>query len=346
MTKTWSRRDMIGGAAAGLTASTIAAAGPALAQSPPPAPQPPVGYTRLDPAFDALVYPDAPFEPLFEGLRLAEGPVWVGGPDGYLLMSDVPGNIIHRWSARDGHSSWLEPSGYGGPPTQMVTQYGSNGLILARGGLVMGDTGNRGVALVDLRTKRKRMLATHFEGKRLNSPNDMVLARDGSIYFTDPVNGLRGTNNSPYRELDFTAVFRLKPNGELSVVDRDLFNPNGIALSPDGRTLYVTEYSLGWKAYDLDAQGEASNRRWFVESATTGISGADGMKVDADGNIWTSSNLGISVFNPAGQRLGIINVGAGRHSNCAFGADGYLYVAYGGKAARVKVKARGLSFGG
>jgi gluconolactonase len=333
MISQWARRSVLASMAGGLAATAVRA------QTPPA----PAGIRRLDPAFDALVDLDAPFEPLMDGFGLSEGPVWVGGADGYLLVSDVPGNVIHRWSARDGASEFMRPSGYAGPPTLVVRQLGSNGLITARGGLVMADTGNRGLARVDLRTRRKIMLCTHFEGRRLHSPNDMVLAGDGSIYFTDPTNGLTGGPSSPYREMDFTGVFRLAPDGSVSLVDRTLTNPNGIALSPDQRTLYVTEYNFGWVAFDLDAEGRASNKRYFNESKVTGLAGADGMKVDADGNIWTSSTLGISVFAPDGRQIGVLNAGAGRHSNCEFGADGYLYIAFSSKVSRVRVKARRLT---
>jgi gluconolactonase len=335
--ETCSRRSLLAGVAGAMLAASVGRA-----QTPAPPAAPPAGITRLDPAFDALIDADAPFETIMEGFGLSEGPVWIGGRDGYLLVSDVPGNVIHRWAPGDGQTEFLRPSGYAGPPTMIVRQTGSNGLITARGGLVVADTGNRGLGLVDLRSKRKTMLATHFDGRRLHSPNDMVLAGDGAIYFSDPTNGLTGGVTSPYREMDFTGVYRLEPDGAVTLVDRTVFTPNGIALSPDERTLYVTAYTLGWIAFDLDAAGRASNRRYFNETAVTGLSGADGMKVDAEGNIWTSSNLGISVFTAAGKPLGVINAGGGRHSNCEFGADGYLYIAFGSKVARTPVKARRL----
>lgn len=326
----WSRRSVM----AGLTGGALTAAAPVQAAEAPP----PAGVRSFDPAFDALIEPDATFEFLMDGFHTAEGPVWIGGRDGYLLVSDVQHNLIRRWSPKDGESEFLKPSGYAGPPSPMFREAGSNGLIAARGGLVMCDTGNRGIAFVDLKTRRKTMLARAFEGRRFNSPNDLVLAPDGSIYFTDPPYGLRP--NSPWRELDFTGVFRLAPDNTVTVVDRTLPPPNGIALSPDGRTLYAAPQG-GWVAWTLDAQGRASDRRTFIDGRATGLGGADGMKVDADGNLWTTSREGISVFNPGGKRIGAISPGA-RMANCVIAADGYLYVAASPRVARIRVKARPL----
>ncbi len=303
-------------------------------------PNPPAMITHLDPAFDALMERTAAVEPLIDGLGLSEGPLWVGGRDGYLLVSDVPGNAIHRWSANDGPSEFLRPSGYAGPSTPMFTQAGSNGLVLARGGLVIADTGNRGISRIDMRTRHKAMLCSRFEGRRFNAPNDLVLARDGSIYFTDPAYGLA----PGYRELDYTGVFRLARDGTVTLIDREIANPNGVGLSPDNRTLYTTEAGKGWVAIDLDAQGRPVGKRFLVSTAQAGVRGGDGFKIDADGNMWTSSNEGITVFDPQGKRIGIVNVGAARHSNCELGADGYLYVAIGKAVVRVPVKARRLVF--
>ncbi len=315
----------------------LAASGPALAQ---PASQPTVKITRLDPAFDALVVADAPVEPLIAGLKLSEGPLWVGGRDGYLLVSDVTGNAIHRWSAKDGASEFLRPGGYAGAPSPVVYQPGSNGLILARGGLIMADTGNRGIARVDLRTKRKTMLASRFEGRRFNAPNDLVLARDGAIYFSDPTYGIE----PHYRELDFTGLYRLAPDGAVTLIDRENPTPNGVGLSPDNRTLYTTQQGQGWIAFDLDGRGRPSNKRLFVSTAASGVRGGDGFKIDALGNMWTSSNEGISVFNPQGKQLGALNVAAVRHANCEIGADGYLYVAIANTVVRVAIKAKPLTY--
>lgn len=315
------------------------AASPALAAA---SAYPVVGKVeRLDPALDALIDADAPVEQILDGSTWSEGPVWVGGQDGFLLVSDVPDNKIHRWSPRQGGSIWLAPSGYAGPATNSLREAGSNGLILARGGLVIGDSGNRCVSFIDLKTRKKTVLASRFEGQRLNSPNDLVLARDGAIYFTDPPWGLKGDWTSPYRQTDYSGVYRLGTDNVVTLIDRTV-EPNGIGLSPDGKTLYATDRKSGWVAWDLDAQGRPTARRTFIDGPATGIEGGDGLKVDRNGNLWASSQDGISIFTPAGRRIGIIR-SDDVISNCELAADGYLYMSSNHRVLRVKVKARKLA---
>lgn len=327
----------------GAAASLLAlAASPALAKAPAnPVVGPVVGKVeRLDPALDALIDADAPVEQVLDGFTWSEGPVWVGGPDGFLLVSDVPANKIMRWSPARGGEVWLTPSGYAGPPTGSLREAGSNGLILARGGLVVGDSGNRCVSRIDLKTKKKTVLASSFEGKRLNSPNDLVLARDGAIYFTDPPWGLKGDWTSPYRQTDYSGVYRLAPDNTLTMIDKTV-EPNGIGLSPDGRTLYATDRKSGWVAWDLDAQGRPTARRPFVDSAATGIEHGDGLKVDRKGHVWASSKDGISIFTPQGKRIGIVRADD-VISNCELAADGHLYMSSNHRVLRVRIKARKL----
>lgn len=328
MTLHLSRRAMIAG---------LAAAAPIYAAA-----QPQAGFgtiERLDPALDALIDASAPVEKVLDNFTWSEGPVWLGGADGQILLSDPRDNHIRSWSAKAGPGEWLKPSGYAGGETPTLREPGSNGLILARGGIVAADSGNRCVMRIDLKTKTRTVLASRFEGKRFNSPNDLVLARDGSIYFTDPPHGLAGGVESSAREMDFTGVFRLSPDNQVSLIDRTVNLPNGIGLSPDGRTLYATDRALGWLAWTLDAAGRATDRRTFI--ARDAVAGGDGLKVDAAGNLWASSRDGISIFNPTGKRLGIIRSDQ-VISNCVIGADGYLYMSSNVRALRVKVKARAL----
>jgi gluconolactonase len=336
MTLALTRRHAAAAILAGLTA------GPALARAQAkPASYPVVGKVeRLDPALDALIDADAPVEQVLDGFTWSEGPVWVGGADGYLLVSDVPANRIIRWSPSRGGAAWLAPSGYAGPESGSLREAGANGLILARGGLAVGDSGNRCVSFIDLATHKKTVLAASFEGKRLNSPNDLVLARDGAIYFTDPPWGLKGDWASPYRQTDYSGVYRLGTDNRLTLIDKTI-EPNGIGLSPDGRTLYASDRKSGWVAWDLDAKGAPTARRQFVDGVATGIKGGDGLKADRRGNLWASGNDGISIFSPAGQRLGIIRADA-VISNCELAADGHLYMSSNHRVLRVKVKARKL----
>ena len=298
-----------------------------------------VGHVvREDPALDALVEAGAPVEKLRDGFVWAEGPVWIGGAYGYLLASDARGNAIRRWSGKEGGSDWLAPSGWQGAPDPALSEPGTNGLCLGRGGIVCADSGSRGVALIDLKTKAKTVLCSHFEGKRFNSPNDVVVGPDGAAYFTDPPYGLKDRMNSPLREMDYSGVFRVGPDNVVSVIDRTL-SPNGIGLSPDGRTLYVTNKSQ-WLAISLDAQGRPTDKRALI-TADAAMVGGDGMRVDSAGNLWVSSLIGICIYSPQGKRLGVIQADQ-TQSNCEFGADGYLYITSHSRLLRVKVKARKL----
>jgi gluconolactonase len=293
---------------------------------------------RLDPALDALIDADARVEQVFDGFVWSEGPLWVGGADGYLLVSDPRANLIYRWNESDGRSEWLRPSGYQGAPDPRLAEPGSNGLCLGRGGIVCADSGSRAISLIDIKTRRKRMLCTHFEGKRFNSPNDVIVGADGAVYFSDPPFGLRGIRKSPDREMDFTGLFRLGPDNAVTLIDRTIF-PNGVGLSPDGRTLYATDRS-GWLAWTLDPNGRPLERRTLI-GRETGIQGGDGLSIDSRGNIWASSRDGISIFTPEGQRIGIIRADD-VISNCEFAADGHLYMTSNHRVLRVRVKAKKL----
>ncbi|MDH3371813.1 MAG: SMP-30/gluconolactonase/LRE family protein [Gammaproteobacteria bacterium] len=281
------------------------------------------------------------------GYIWTEGPVWLGDENGQLLFSDVPGNTIYSWVARereigDGEYSWdgattsvfLHPSGLDASPMpDYVREGGANGLALGRGGVVICDSGNRCISVIDLETRERTVLVDRYEGKRLNSPNDIVVARNGDIYFTDPPYGLVGVKDSPLLELDFTGVFRITPDNQLHVIADDLF-PNGIGLSPDHRILYVNSRS-GRMAFDLDSSGNAVGRRLFTSRESPG-GGGDGFTVDASGKLWCLSRGGIHVFTPDGQRIGYRQFD-GRTSNCAFGPGGYLYITNGDRVLRCKI---------
>jgi len=291
------------------------------------------------------------FQIIGAGYIWTEGPVWLGGEDGQLLFSDVPGNTIYSWVPRerpylvsDGEYSWegdttsvfLAPSGLNVPGRpDYVREGGANGLALGRGGVVTCDSGNRCISVIDLESRQKTVLADRFEGKRLNSPNDITVARNGDIYFTDPPYGLTGVADSPLRELDFTGVFRLTPDNQLHVVADDLF-PNGIGLSPDNRVLYVNSRS-GRMAFDLDASGAPVGRRLFMSRDIPG-GGGDGFTVDESGRLWCLSGGGVHVITPDGQRIGHRQFD-GRSSNCAFGPGGYLYVTNSDRVLRCKISA-------
>lgn len=305
---------------------------------------------REAPALDALIAPDARIERLAEGFTWSEGPVWIEEQD-CLLLSDVPANKMYRWSEEDGLSVFLEPSGYEGSETGIFREPGSNGLIRGPGNsILMGDHGNRAVAQLDLASRCKTFLATHFEGKRFNSPNDLVRASDGSIYFTDPPYGLEGLNGSPHRELTFNGVYRLMPDGEVRLVDDSLSFPNGILLSADGRILYVTVSDPEGAiivAYALDEGGNATSQRLFADLTDlvrSGLPGLpDGMAIDRAGTLFATGPGGVHVFTPEGERLGRIDTGTAV-ANCTFGGtDGsMLFLTSDSFLARLPTRTTGL----
>lgn len=311
----------------------------------------PIGrIERIDPAFDALVPRDARIETLAEGFAWTEGPVWRKS-GGYLLFSDIPNNTINRWKEGQGITVFMRPAGYSGP-TPLGRELGTNGLTFdAQDKLVMADHGNRQIARLNDSIFTRTTLADRYDGKRLNSPNDLVFHPNGDLYFTDPPYGLDGTNNSKAKELPFNGVYRLKPNGELTLLTKDISFPNGIAVSPDGRTLYVA-VSDGrkplWMAYDIQPDGTIARARVFFDAAALvaerRIGAPDGMKVDRNGNLFATGPGGVLVFSPDGKHLGTIMTGE-RTANVAFGDDGStLYMTADHKLMRIRLRTKGFGF--
>jgi gluconolactonase len=255
------------------------------------------------------------------GFRFTEGPVW--SRDGYLLFSDVPENKIHRFTPGKGTEVFRGPSDF------------ANGNALdAQGRLYTCESGARRVTRTDKKGNIE-VLAERFEGKRLNAPNDIVVRRDGHVYFTDPVFG----KQVEARELDFHGIYHITPKGQLELVSKSQALPNGIALAPNGRTLYVAmsgERTV--RAWDLDRQGQATNERVLI----SGIEGVpDGMKVDEKGNLYVTCKT-VAVYSPEGKLLGAIEVPE-TPANCAFGdADlQSLYITARTSLYRVRLDVKG-----
>lgn len=302
-----------------------------------------------DPAMEQLIDREAKIEILADGFTWTEGPVWIGSAtDGHLLFSDIPRNSIFRWKQGEGVSLFMNPSGYTG-----VTYYGlepgSNGLLLdADGNLVMCEHGDRRVSVLTPKGG-KRTLADNYQGKRLNSPNDAVLKSNGDLYFTDPPYGLPARENDPRRELDHFGVYRIsRKSGDVTLITKQLQRPNGIAFSPDEKTLYVAQSDPKqaiWMAFDVLTDGSAGEGR--VLHDVTSLVGKepglpDGMSVDQKGNLWASGPGGIFVISPQGKPLGRITTGQ-RTSNCCFGEDGTtLFLTVDMYLCRVKTKSKGL----
>lgn len=303
---------------------------------------------REDSRLDALVSAEAPIEVLASGFEWAEGPIWFSD-GGCLLFSDIPRNSIHRWSEADGLTLWMQPSGYTGV-TDYGAEPGSNGLTRDRQGrLVLCEHGDRRVSVLTA-GGGKLTLADRYQGKRLNSPNDVVFKSDGAMYFTDPPYGLPNRWEDPLRELDFCGVYRLSPDGELSLLTAEMSRPNGLAFSPDEKTLYVAnsdpERAI-WMAYDLQQDGSLGTGRVFADvTAMYGVLPGlpDGMKVDQHGNLFATGPGGVHVYDPSGELLGRIDPGVAT-ANCAWGEDGAtLFLASDMYVCRIRTKTRGAGW--
>lgn len=338
-----------------ITRRTILAAGAAapIAAWAAPAPGSYGMIRRLNPALDALIAVDAPVEQVGWGYQWAEGPVWVKD-GGYLLFSDPQTNTMYRWAPGGAAEVFMKPSGYAGDPDPTLREAGSNGLAAdATGALVMCDSGSRALARVDLKTKKKTVVVDRFNGKRFNSPNDLCIAKSGAIYFTDPPFGLTDGITSAVKEQSFSGVYRLAPDGTVAVIDTELNYPNGVALSPDEGTLYVTNSDKTrpiLKSYTLGPNGLPQSSDVVFDMRPLLIPGAkglpDGLKVDADGNLFCAGPGGILVLSKEGKLLGIISVTSRATPNCAFGEDGStLFIAATDIVARVRLKTRAANSG-
>jgi len=298
-----------------------------------------------------LIEEDAEIEVLAEGFDWSEGPVWI--KDGsFLLFNDIPRNTTYKWSTREGLTIFLRPAGYAMGDNPPGRELGSNGLFVnpLTGKIVFCDHGNRCLAVLNRENWTKSIIVDNFEGKRLNSPNDLVISSKGHIYFTDPPYGLTRPD-FPGKELDFSGVYHLHPDGKLNLVTTELNRPNGIGLSPDEKTLYVANSGKKkiWLAVDVSDDGTTGKSRIFYDAndfTKNGLSGGcDGLVVDASGNIWATGPGGVLVFTPKGQYLGRIETGTSI-SNCCFGGpEGKtLYLTADMYLCRIKVMVKGLGF--
>jgi gluconolactonase len=303
---------------------------------------------RDDPRLDALVASDAHLEVIASGFAWTEGPLWMRD-GGYLLFSDIPRNSVMKWKEGDGVALFMKPSGFTGVG-EYSAEPGSNALILdPQGRLVFCEHGDRRVSRLE-RGGGKKTLVDNYQGKRLNSPNDGAYKSTGDLYFTDPPYGLPKQFNDPTRELDFAGVYRLSKDGGVTLLVRDLTAPNGIAFSPDEKTLYVSQSDSKraiWMAYSVNAGGTLDHGRVFadVTNLVTTLPGLpDGMKIDRAGNLWASGPGGIHIFSADGAHLGRIETGQ-RTSNCAWGDDGStLYITADHYLCRIRTKTKGLGW--
>ena len=298
----------------------------------------------LDDGLSDCLDPDAKIEVLASGFDWCEGPVW--DADGSrLLFSEIPSNTIRAWAPRKAVTVFLKPSGYTGP-ADYGKEPGSNGLLITPdGNLIACEHGDRRVSVMPLAGGGGKVtLADRFDGKRLNSPNDLCRHSNGTLYFTDPPYGLPGGADDPRRELNFCGVYRLTPGEPLALVTKEMPRPNGVALSPDERTLYVADSGDKlWRSFPVDEAGVTGEGELFFDaSGEPGRGSADGLKVDEAGRLWATGPGGVWVFTPGGKPLGRIETGEAC-SNVAFGGpDGTdLFITSDMYLCRVRTKVRG-----
>ena len=324
---------------------TVAALLAGCSSPPPPTPAAQThgvgSIVRLDPALDALVPQNAVIEKVAGGFEFTEGPLW--RPEGVIWFSDVTGNVLRSVTPAGQVAVLIQKAGgqTSAPPGSFV---GPNGMIADKDGYVLlCQHNNRRIVRV-----AKDLTITpyleKFEGKRFKSPNDLVYRSDGTLYFTDPPYGLLKQDDDPAKELKFNGVFRYA-NGKLTAEVKDLSRPNGLALSPDGKILYVAnsdEKKRIWMRYDVAADGSVSNGRLFADVTAEKEQGLpDGFKVDTQGNIWTSGPAGIWIFSPDGRHLGTIKTPE-VPANCNWGDDGKtLYITAVTSVYRIKIAVMG-----
>ncbi len=304
---------------------------------------------RNDPRLDQLIPANVKIEVLASGFDWSEGPVWIREGNGYLLFSDVPRNTVYKWTEDGGIGVFLKPSGYTGAG-EYSREPGSNGLAVDRRGfLISCEHGDRRISRLKW-GGGKVTVADNYQGKRFNSPNDVVVRMDGSICFTDPPYGLPRQENDASRELDYFGVFRVDAKGKVTLLTKELTRPNGLAFSPDEKTLYVAQSDPKraiWMAYPVKRDGTLGPGKVFFDATpwTKQMSGLpDGLKVDRNGNLFATGPGGVSIFSPDGRHLGRIDTGQAT-ANCAWGNDGStLYITADGYLCRIRTTTKGAGW--
>ena len=299
----------------------------------------------LDPRMEELIDKNAKIELLAEGFDWAEGPVWVDRLNG-VLFSDVPNNKVYMWNEEKGLSIFLEPSGMTNySPTNKLD--GSNGLALDKNGnLILCQHGDRTIARLKKWNFKKPsfdIIVEKYEGKRLNSPNDLVFDKSGSIYFTDPPYGLKIQDDDPLKELNFNGIYRWSESKGIELLSKSMKRPNGIILSEDEKTVYVGNSDKDNNviiAFDNEKNGLVNERVFFdgnkLSKNRVGL--FDGLKLHSSGIIFTTGPGGVLLLDSKGKHLGTIMPGKAT-ANCAFDSDeSYLYLTSDNVLARIKLK--------
>ena len=302
---------------------------------------------RLDPGLNSIISPDARVEVIATGFDWSEGPLWVEKEE-MLLFSDVPKNTVYKWTEENGLEPYLRPSGYTGSAPR-GGETGSNGLLLtSRGKLMLCQHGDRRLAIMNAPLNEPAAdfisVADNYEGKKFNSPNDAVLRSNGDVFFTDPPYGMEKRANDPGREISFQGIYKADSNGQVTLLTDSISRPNGIALTPDEKTLVVANSDPKkaiWYTFDLDSRDSLINPGILMDvTAETGKAPGlpDGLKIDKEGTIFASGPGGIWIFAKDRTLLGKVRV-EGVASNCAIDSDrNILYVTADSLVLRVKMQ--------
>lgn len=302
---------------------------------------------KLDPSLDAIINSNAKIEIIAKGFHWSEGPLWIEKQK-MLLFSDVPENIIYKWTAKKGKEVYLTPSGYTGTIPR-GGEKGSNGLALSKSGkLIICMDGDRRMAAMQAGINNPKpvftTLSDNYNGKKFNSPNDMAYNNNGDLFFTDPPYGLEKNMNDPLKEIPFQGVYKIKKSGALVLLLDSITRPNGIAITPDQKTLIIANSDSTkpyWYAYDFGAGDKLINPRIFYDVTTAAKSEKglpDGLKIDSKGNVFATGPGAVWIFNKSGKLLGKIKFD-GLVSNCSLSADEKtLYITANMYVLRVKMR--------
>ena len=301
----------------------------------------------FDAALHDIIDVDQSFEVLGTGYGWLEGPAW-DRVRNRLYFSDVPGNQAYIWSEGAGIESFLNPSGIARESAAGFREPGTNGLLMGKNGkLLLCNHGKRAVEEMDIDTLQRSSLVSSYHGKHFNSPNDLIEAANGDIYFTDPPYGLAELNNSPLKEMTANGVYRLAKSGQVTRLLDDMTFPNGIALSLDEKFLFISQSDPDAPVIRrIGLHGNTEDEIWFDAKPymSDGPGLPDGMALAASGHLFATGPGGVWVFNPSGKPLGRINPGRAV-ANCAFGEDGRtLFLTAHDRLIRARSKVRGAAW--
>lgn len=284
---------------------------------------------RIDPSLDEIIASGALIEIIGEGYAWSEGPVWVE-KEKMLLFSDVPENIVYKWTEEKGVEVYLTPSGFTGDSTRS-RERGANGLVLHNDSLILCQHGNRQVAKMNTSLKNPIpsfiSIANTFNGKRFNSPNDAAFRSNGDLFFTDPPYGLADLDNDVDKEIPFNGVYKVTTQGTVSLMVDSITKPNGIAFMPGDKKFLVANSDPAkaiWYEFELNEAGDSVSNGKLFYNATSYVGAEkglpDGFKIDTKGNVYATGPGGVWIFNQEGKVLGKIKLPEAS-ANCALSSD-------------------------